>query len=166
MNGIKIGTSGVIKIQSWLRAIALSVVLLFVAPAIADELHVYYINDDNEAVILIIDANSSDADNELAATLILEGSKILIVLDGKEDLEAIAVAVSAHAPDEATTTAISNTILGVGAYLGGRSVERTAQETDTPPVQVDTPPLPPPAPAPPSPASSVPAPSSSVASPN
>ena len=74
--------SGARKIQSWLKAIALSAILLFVAPAIADELHVYYINDDNEAVILVIDANSSDADIKLAATLILEGSKILIVLDG------------------------------------------------------------------------------------
>jgi len=151
------------------RASVLFALLAFSAIAMADELLVYYIDDEGETQILTIHANSPDADNALAATLILEGSKILVTLDEKEDLGLIAAAVSAHAPDELTATAVSNTILGVGASLGGRSVERTAQETDTPPVQVDTPPLtppPPPPPAPPAPSSSVPPPSSSVVSPN
>jgi len=151
-----------------LRTGALFALLAFSGSAIADEVLIYYIDDDGETQILTIDANSLQQDNALAAALILEHSKILVILDEKEDLERIATLVSAHAPDEATATAVSNTILGVGPSLGGRSIQRTAEEPDTPPVQVDTPPLPPPAPAPapPSPSSSIPPPSSSVVSPN
>ena len=114
------------------------------------------IDDDGNTQTLTIDVNSSDADNALAATLILQGSRITVILDGKEDLEWITAAVSAKAPDNATTTAIYNTILGVGASLDGRSVERTSQAPETATPQVDTPP--PPLPLPP--------PSSSVVSPN
>ncbi len=148
------------------RAGAFSALLAFSATAMADELLIYHIDAAGETQVLTILASSPDTDNALAATLILEGSKILITLDEKEDLGLIAAAVAAHAPDEATATAVSNTILGVGASLGGRSVERMPQKTDTPPVQVDTPPVTPPPPAPPAPSPSVPPPSSSVVSPN
>jgi len=116
---------------------------------------------------LIINASSSETDNALAAELILDGVNLIVTLDDKEDLDLIAAGVSAQAPDSATATAISNTILGVGALLGGRSIVRSsvAPVVDAPPVA--TPPVPesPVPPRPPSP-SSPPAPSSSVVSPN
>jgi hypothetical protein len=108
------------------------------------EVRIDYIDDDGNTQTLTVDVNSSDADNALAATLILQGSRITVILDGKEDLESIATAVSAKAPDNATATAIYNTTLGVGASLGGRSVEPTSQAPETATPQVDTPPLPPP----------------------
>ena len=142
--------------------------LAFAPAAIADEVRIDYINDDGQAQELVVDASSSDADNELAATLILEGSKITVILDEKEDLEIIADSVSEKAPDQATATAVRNTILGVGASLGGRSIERTAQDPETDTLQVDTPPLTPPAApmAPPTPSASPPPPSSSLPPPH
>ncbi len=155
-------SSGVKIFGIWLQGLTLCALLTLSATAVADEVLVYYIDDAGEAQILTIDAHSSEEDNALAAELILEHSKILVILDEKEDLELIAAAVSAHAPDDTTATAVRNTILGVGPSLGGRSIQRTAEEPDTPPVPTDTPPLPPPAPAPPP----IPSPSSSSVSPN
>jgi hypothetical protein len=106
------------------------------------------IDDDGNTQTLTIDVNSSDADNAMVPTLILQGSRITVILDRKEDLEWITAAVSAKAPDNATTTAIYNTILSVGASLGGRSVERTSQAPETATPQVDTPPPPLPLPLP------------------
>lgn len=150
----------------WLTAICASV--LFATSAQADELFLAYLDDDNQEQTLTVDANSPTADNALAAELILEGNSMIITLDEKNDLELIAAAVSAQAPDQATAKAISNTILGIDALLGGRSVVRSAiaPEADTPPV--DTPPVPVQrVPLPPSPGQpSLPPPSSTVVSPN
>lgn len=132
---------------------------------------IYYLDDAGETQILTIDANSPDAENALAATLIMQRSKIQVMLNEQEDLEAIAAAVAAQAPDAITAKSLSNTILGVGVYLGGRSIQRVAREDqDAPIIEPDvppiSPPIPPPPPPPPSPSSSIPAPSSSVVSPN
>lgn len=149
------------QLIKWLNYPIISGWLLFaVGTAIADQVNITYLDDDGNAQTLMIDVNASDADNTLAAELILEGSKILVILDEKEDLEVIAEAVSAKAPDNATKTAVSNTILGVGTSLGGRSIQRTPLAPEAIPRQVDTPPLPPPLPPPSS--SSLPPPSSSI----
>lgn len=169
------GLNGSVRLKSCVQGAALYVLATYATAVMADEVLINYIDDADETQTLIIDVNASDADNALAATLILEGSKITVILDEKEDLEVIAAAVSAKAPDNATATAIRNTILGVGASLGGRSLERTSQSVETPAPQVDTPPVlptvvPPALPTPPSlpppSASSIPPPSFPVVSPN
>ena len=142
--------------------------LLALAPyALADEVRIDYIDSENQNQVLIVNVDSSEAENALAATLILAVQKITILPDEKEDLALIAEAVSSHAPDAVTATAISNTILGINTDIGGQGVVPGAQSpiiatppTDTPPVT----PVPPP-PLPPS-TSMPPPPSSSVVSPN
>ncbi len=118
-----------------------SALLAFSPSVTADELRISYIDDGGHEQSLAIDANSSDVGNALAATLILDGNEILVVLDEKEDLEVIADSVSEQAPDKATAIAVRNSILGVSALLGGRSIQRTAHDPDTDVLQVDTPPL-------------------------
>ncbi len=169
MNVDKGELSGIRKPNIWLQAFAFCSALVLATAVVADEVFIAYIDDNGEEQTLTIDANSSDADNALAATLILEGFNIIVTLDEKEDLELIAAAVSAKAPDNATATAVSNTILGIGALLGGRSIVRSAEAPDAALPPVDTPPVSPEAPpAPPalSSSSSPPPPSSSVVSPN
>ncbi len=119
--------------------------LLAISPLLtADEIRINYIDGDGGEQLLAINAKSSEANNSLAATLILEDLEriqILVVLDEKEDLQLIAESVSEQAPDKVTAIAVRNTILGVGALLGGRGAERTAQAPKTDILQVDTPPL-------------------------
>ena len=152
-------------LKACFRNILYCSLLALTTAAVADEVLIDYIDDSDQAQILTIDANSSDADNTLAATFILEGYDITVILDEKEDLELIADAVAAHAPDNLTATAIRNTILGISALLGGRSVERNPQAPVSEKPQVDTPPVTPPVPLPP-PSLSLPPPSSAVVSPN
>jgi hypothetical protein len=123
--------------------------MVFATSVIADEVVIVYLDENSETQTLTIDVNSSDADNALAATLILEDvkthilegvNKFTVILDGKEDLQIIADAVAAKAPDNATAIAVRNTILGVSPFPGGRSIERTAQQPDASPAPVATPP--------------------------
>lgn len=163
--------NGPTKLNRLFQTFLLCALLLLSASLKADEVLIYYLDDAGETQILTIDANSPDAENALAATLIMQRSKIQVMLNEQEDLEAIAAAVAAQAPDAITAKSLSNTILGVGVYLGGRSIQRVAREDqDAPIIEPDvppiSPPIPPPPPPPPSPSSSIPAPSSSVVSPN
>ncbi len=92
--------------------------LLALAPmALADELKINYLDDDSELQVLNLDINAPESNKELAAALILQGFAVWIMLDGNEDLEALAESIAAHAPDEATADAVRNTILGVAATL-------------------------------------------------
>lgn len=157
------------KFENLLKHFMFYSILVFAPAVLADQLRINYLDDDGNEQILTIDASSSDVDNLLAATLILEGVKMTVILDEKEDLEVIAEAVLAHSPDKATAIAVRNSILGVGVSLGGRSIERTPQALETDILQVDTPPLSPyspsPLPSPPPPPSSPP-PDGPKASPN
>ncbi len=152
-----------VKIRIWLQRLTLCTLSTLSVTAVADGLLIHYLDDANQEQSLAIDAGSPEADNALAAELILEHSLFDVIQDEKGDLEIIAEAVANEAPDETTANAIRNAILGVAPSLGGRSIQRTAEEPDTPPVPQDTPPLtptPPPTPAP------APSPSPSPASPN
>ena len=119
-----------------MKRFILSGLMVFATSVIADEVVIVYLDENSGTQTLAIDVNSSDADNALAATLILEGvkthtlegvNKFTVILDGKEDLQIIADAVAAKAPDDVTATAVRNTILGVSPFVDGRSIQRTAQ---------------------------------------
>ncbi|MCP3850216.1 MAG: hypothetical protein GY694_08280, partial [Gammaproteobacteria bacterium] len=72
-------SNGLIKFESWFKGFTLCALLALSAVSVADEVLVYYIDDAGEAQILTSDANSSEEDNALAAELILEHSKILVI---------------------------------------------------------------------------------------
>lgn len=171
VSDLTMGANGPTKLYRWFQTFSLCALLLLSTSLRADEVLIYYLDDAGETQILTIDAKSPDADNTLAATLILQRSKILVMLNEQEDLEVIAAAVAAQAPDAISGKSVSNTILGVGVYLGGRSIQRVARENqDAPIIEPDvppiSPPIPPPPPPPPSPSPTIPPPSSSVVSPN
>ncbi len=128
--------NGVNKADKWIKRIILSELMVFATSVIEDEVVIVYLDENSETQTLTIDLNSSDADNALAATLILGGvkthilegvNKFTVILDGKEDLQIIADAVAAKAPDNAMAIAVRNTILGVSPFVDGRSIQRTAQ---------------------------------------
>jgi hypothetical protein len=128
--------NGINKADKWIKRFILSELMVFATSVIADEVVIVYLDENSETQTLTIDVNSSDADNALAATLILEGvkthilegvNKFTVILDGKEYLQIIADAVAAKAPDNATAIAVRNTILGVSPFVNGCSIQRTAQ---------------------------------------
>lgn len=115
--------------------------VLFSLAVSADEIDIVYLDDAAEVQSLKVTVASSAADYEMAAGLILKGSKFTVSFDDKEDLELIIAAINEYAPDNATAVAINNTILGVSTLLGGQSQGASPQAPATNAAQVDTPPV-------------------------
>ncbi len=109
----------------WIQSTVLSGLLVMTSVVQADQLEIAYLDDAGQVQTLMINADSSESELELAANLILQGARVTVTKDGKNDLPKLAETVADKTPDSPTSVAVRNTILGVGATLGGNGVNPT-----------------------------------------